>query len=55
MLRAHGARTDAKADLVAEVLKTHEDELTEDPPHFVVVRSGRPPRSRPIGGTDTGG
>lgn len=54
LVRAHGAGVEAKADLLAEVLKTHEDELTGDPPHFVAVRPGRPPRSRPIGGSGTG-
>lgn len=48
LLRAHGADVAAKASLVAEVLETHEDELTKDPPHFVVLRWGRPPRSRPL-------
>lgn len=54
LLRAHGAGTDAKTGAVAEVLEAYEVELTEDPPHFVVVRPGRPLRSRPIGGTGTG-
>jgi predicted nuclease of predicted toxin-antitoxin system len=48
LLRAHGADVEAKASLVAEVLETHEDELIRDPPHFVVLRWGRPPRSRPL-------
>jgi predicted nuclease of predicted toxin-antitoxin system len=55
LLRAHGASVEAKANLLAEVLKTHEDELTKDPPHFVVLRWGRPPRSRPLGNIGTGG
>ena len=55
LLRAHGVGTDAKAGAVAEVLEEYEVELTEDPPHFVVVRPGRPPRPRPIGGMETGG
>jgi len=55
LLRAHGADVEAKARLVAEVLETHEDELTKDPPHFVVLRWGRPPRSRPLGNIATGG
>ncbi len=55
LLRAHGVGTDAKTDAVAEVLEAYEGELTEDPPHFVVVRPGRPPRSRSIGGVGTGG
>ena len=54
LLRAHGAGVDAKADLVAEVLKTHEDELTKDPPHFVVLQWGRSPRSRPLRNLGTG-
>jgi predicted nuclease of predicted toxin-antitoxin system len=54
LLRAHGAGTDAKVGVVAEVLETYEGELTGDPPHFVVVRPGRPPRSRPIGGMGAG-
>ena len=48
LLRAHGADVEAKASLVAAVLETHEDELTKDPPHFVVLRWGRPPRSRAL-------
>ena len=55
LLRAHGVGAEAKADLVAEILETHEDELTKDPPHFVVIRLGRPPRSRPLGNVGTGG
>jgi predicted nuclease of predicted toxin-antitoxin system len=55
LLRAHGAGFEAKADLVADALKTHEDELTKDPPHFVVLRWGRPPRSRPLRDLGTGG
>jgi hypothetical protein len=55
LLRAHGADVEAKARLVAEVLETHEDELTKDPPHFVVLRWGRPPRSRPLRDLGTGG
>ncbi len=54
LLRAHGAGAEAKASLVAEALETHEDELMEDPPHFVVLRWGRPPRSRPLGNIGTG-
>lgn len=46
LLHAHGAGAEAKAGLAA--LETHEDELTKDPPHFVVLRWGRPPRSRPL-------
>jgi predicted nuclease of predicted toxin-antitoxin system len=55
LLRAHGAGVEAKAGLVAEALETHEDELTKDPPHFVVIRWGRPPRSRPLRDLGTGG
>jgi predicted nuclease of predicted toxin-antitoxin system len=55
LLRAHGAGFEAKADLVVDALKTHEDELTKDPPHFVVLRWGRPPRSRPLRDLGTGG
>ena len=55
MLRAHGADVAAKASLVAEVLETHEDELTKDPPHFVVLRWGRLPRSRTLRDLGTGG
>ena len=55
LLRAHGAGVEAKASLVTEVLETHEDELTKDPPHFVVLRWGRPPRSRPLRDLGTGG
>jgi predicted nuclease of predicted toxin-antitoxin system len=55
LLRAHGADVEAKASLVAEVLETQEDELTKDPPHFVVLRWGRPPRSRPLRDLGTGG
>ncbi len=55
LLRAHGADVEAKAHLVAEVLETHEDELTKDPPHFVVLRWDRPPRSRPLRDLGTGG
>jgi predicted nuclease of predicted toxin-antitoxin system len=55
LLRAHGVGTDAKAGAVAEVLEEYEGELRGDPPHFVVVRPGRPPRSRPIGGVATEG
>jgi predicted nuclease of predicted toxin-antitoxin system len=55
LLRAHGVGTDAKAGAVAEVLEAHESELTEDPPHLVVVCPGRPPRSRQIGGMGIGG
>jgi predicted nuclease of predicted toxin-antitoxin system len=55
LLRAHGAGVEAKASLVAEVLETHEDELTKDPPHFVVLRWGRPPRFRPLRDLGTGG
>jgi predicted nuclease of predicted toxin-antitoxin system len=55
LLRAHEAGAEAKAGLIAEILETHEDELTKDPPHFVVLRWGRPPRSRPIGNIGTGG
>ena len=55
LLRAHGADVEAKASLVADVLETHEDELTKDPPHFVVLRWGRPPRSRPLRDLGTGG
>jgi predicted nuclease of predicted toxin-antitoxin system len=55
LLRAHGVGTEAKADLVSEALETHEGELTRDPPHFVVLRWGRPPRSRPLRDLGTGG
>jgi uncharacterized protein (DUF433 family)/predicted nuclease of predicted toxin-antitoxin system len=55
LLRAHGAGVEAKACLVAEVLETHEDELTKDPPHLVVLRWGRPPRSLPLRDFGTGG
>ena len=55
LLRAHGADAETKADLVAEALEAHEDELTKDPPHFVVLRWGRPPRSRSMRGLGTGG
>jgi predicted nuclease of predicted toxin-antitoxin system len=55
LLRAHGADVEAKADLVANALETHEDELTKDPPHFVVLRQGRLPRSRPLRDLGTGG
>ena len=55
LLRAHGAGVEAKAGLVAEAVKTHEDELTKDPPHFVVLRWSRPPRSRPLRDLGTGG
>jgi predicted nuclease of predicted toxin-antitoxin system len=55
LLRAHGAGAEAKARLVAEVLETHEDELTKDPPHFIVLRWGRPPRSRPLRNLGIGG
>jgi predicted nuclease of predicted toxin-antitoxin system len=55
LLHAHGADVEAKASLVAEVLETHEDEVTKDPPHFVVLRWGRPPRSRPLRDLGTGG
>jgi predicted nuclease of predicted toxin-antitoxin system len=55
LLRAHGADVAAKVSLVAEVLETHEDELTKDPLHFVVLRWGRPPRSRPLRDLGTGG
>lgn len=49
LLRAHGADVGAKSSLVAEALQAHEDELTKDPPHFMVLRWGRPPRFRPLG------
>ena len=59
LLRAHGVGVEAKASpwlpLVAEVLETHEDELTKDPPHLVVLRWGRPPRSRSLRDLRTGG
>ena len=55
LLRAHGADVEAKASLAADVLETHEDELTKDQPHFVVLRWGRPPRSRPLRDLGTGG
>ena len=55
LLRAHGSTTLAKGELVADVLEDREGELTGDPPHFVVVRPGRPPRSRPVGGAGPGG
>ena len=55
LLRAHGVGAEAKAGLVAGVLEAHEGELTKDPPHFIVVRPGRPPRSRPPGDLGTGG
>jgi len=55
LVRAHGAGVEAKASLVAEVLETHGDELTKDPPYFVVLRWGRPPRSRPLRDSGTGG
>jgi predicted nuclease of predicted toxin-antitoxin system len=55
LLRAHGAGVEAKAGLVVEALKTHDDELTMDPPHFVVLRWGRLPRSRPLRDLGTGG
>ena len=55
LVRAHGANVEAMASLVAEALETHEDELTKDPPHFVVLRWGRPPRSRPLRDLGTGG
>ena len=55
LLRAHGAGVEAKARLVAEALQTHEDDLTKDPPHFVVIQWGRPSRSRPLGNIGTGG
>ena len=55
LLRDHGAGVEGKARLVTEVLETHEDELTKDPPHLVVLRWGRPPRSRPLRDFGTGG
>ena len=55
LLRTHGADVEAKADLVADALETHEDELTKEPPHFVVLRRGRPPRSRSLRDLGTGG
>jgi predicted nuclease of predicted toxin-antitoxin system len=55
LLRAHGVGTDDNPGAVAEVLEAYEGELTEDRPHFVVVRPGRSARSRPIGGIGTGG
>jgi predicted nuclease of predicted toxin-antitoxin system len=55
LLRAHVADVEAKSDLVADALETHEDELTKDPPHFVVLRRGRPPRSRSLRDLGTGG
>lgn len=55
LLRAHGVGIDAKMGAIVGVLEAYEGKLTEDPPHFVVARPGRPPRSRPIGGTGTGG
>jgi len=53
-LRAHGAGIDVKSDAVAEVLEAYEGQLTGDPPHFVVVRPGRPTRARQIGGMGNG-
>ena len=55
LLRAYGAGVESKARLVAEALETHEDELTKDPPHLVVLRWGRPPRSRSLRDLGTGG
>jgi predicted nuclease of predicted toxin-antitoxin system len=55
LLRAHGADVEGKASLVADVLETHEDELTKDPPHFVVLRWGRSPRSRALRDLEAGG
>jgi predicted nuclease of predicted toxin-antitoxin system len=55
LLRAHGADVEAKASLVADVLETHDAELTMDPPHFVVLQWGRPPRSRSLRDLRTGG
>ena len=55
LLRAHGADVEAKASLVADVLETHDAELTMDPPHFVVLQWGRPTRSRSLRDLGTGG
>ena len=55
LLRAHGADVEAKASLAADVLETYEAELTMDPPHFVVLRWGRPPRFRSLRDLGTGG
>ncbi len=55
LLRPHGVGAEAKAGLVAGVLEAHEGELTKVPLHFIVVRPGRPPRSRPLGDLGTGG
>jgi predicted nuclease of predicted toxin-antitoxin system len=55
LLRAHEADVEAKASLVADVLETHDAELTMDPPHFVVLQWGRPPRSRSLRDLGTGG
>jgi predicted nuclease of predicted toxin-antitoxin system len=55
LLRAHEADVEAKASLVADVLKTHDAELTMDPPHVVVLQWGRPPRSRSLRDLGTGG
>jgi len=55
LLRAYGADVEAKASLVADALETHENELTMDPPHFVVLRWGRPPRSRSLRDLGAGG
>lgn len=54
LLRAHEAEVEAKASLVADVLETHDAELTMDPPH-VVLQWGRPPRSRSLRDLGTGG
>jgi hypothetical protein len=66
-LKQHNLRTspqhsghrddEAKASLVAYVLETHEaEELTMDPPHFVVLRWGRSLRSpRSLRSLRTGG
>lgn len=55
LLRAHEAEVEAKASLVADVLETHDAELTMDPPHVVVLQWGRPPRSRSLRDLGTGG
>jgi predicted nuclease of predicted toxin-antitoxin system len=55
LLRAYRADVESKVSLVADVLETHEDELTKDLPHFVVRRWGRPPRSRSLRDLGAGG